>query len=233
MWIRKGNNIERKIKNPASVKPKTRMSISYTVPVSHEPTTDQMLERNEYGNEIKSNKEAEKSYPWPVRQEFQGYIPDFHQDVDQETASDMSLKPFKENNAVVDHDALSNEGFMETPGLRRRFQKMLYSPGSQPLPRSPLLSRRPIFSHHKRLGRRRHHFKGYDQQMGKMGLIQPTSKSSDTGLLVLPSGGPNRLSEDVRIQLEDDQLLKKAAKQAFNNDEGNVDVLEHVLCPML
>ena len=41
---------------------------------------------------------------------------------------------------------------------------------------------------------------------------------------MLPSGGPNRLSEDVRNQLEDDELLRKAAKQAFNNDEGNVNV---------
>lgn len=198
------------------------MSISYTVRVPHELPTDELAERAEYDNEIKSNTEEEKTYPWPLRQEFQGYIPDFHHNPD-ESASDMSLKPFKVDNAAVDHDALSNEGFAETPSLRHHLEKMFYMPRRpSPLPERPLLPPRPFLRHHKRFGRHRHHFKGYGPRMGKAGLIQPTSKSSDLGLLVLPSGGPNRLSEDVRNQLEDDELLRKAAKQAFNNDEGKV-----------
>ena len=215
------------------MKPKSRMSISYTVRVPHELSTDEMPERAEYDNEIKSNKEEENTYPWPLRQEFHTYIPDFHHNPD-ESASDMSLKPFKVDNAAVDHDALSNEGFSETPSLRNHLQKMFYMPRRPtPLPEGPSihpsvperppLPPRPFLSHHKRFGRRRHHFKGYGPRMGKAGLFQPTSKSSDLGLLVLPSGGPNRLSEDVRNQLEDDELLRKAAKQAFNNDEGNVN----------
>lgn len=220
MWNHKGNDIEKKIKSPeASVKAESRMSISYIVPVSPMPSADQMSGRNEYDEQIRSNKDAERTYPWPARQELQGYIPDFHNDVDQETTSDMSLKPFKENNALVDHDALSNEGFTETPGLRRHISKTFNVLRSrQPSAENALLPR------HKRLGRHRHHFKENGLQIGKMGLIQPTSKSSETGLLVLPSGGPNKLSEDIRIQLEDDQLLRKAAKQAFNNDEGNIYV---------
>lgn len=209
------------------------MSISYTVRVPHEPPTDEMPEMAEYDNAIKSNTEEEKTYPWPLRQNVHGYIPDFHHNPD-ESASDMSLKPFKVDNAAVDHDALSNEGFMETPSLRNHLEKMFYMPRRPtPLPESaslpsPLPERsplRPFLPHHRRFGRRRHHFKEYGPRMGKEGLIQPTSKSSDLGLLVLPSGGPNRLSEDVRNQLEDDELLRKAAKQAFNNDEGNINVL--------
>lgn len=217
------------------MKPKSRMSISYTVRVPHEVPTDEMADRDEYESEIKSNTEEEKTYPWPLRQEIHGYIPDFHHNPD-EGASDMSLKPFKVDDAAVDHDALSNEEFTETPSLRNHLEKMFYMPRhptpppenpSLPprLPERPPLPPRPFLPHHKRFGRRRHHFKGYGPRMGKEGFIQPTSKSSDLGLLVLPSGGPNRLSEDVRNQLEDDELLRKAAKQAFNNDEGNVTVL--------
>lgn len=184
-----------------------------------------MVERAQYNNdnEIKSNAEEEKTYPWPVRQDVHGYIPDFHSNPD-ESASDMSLKPFKEDNKEVDHDALSNEEFMETPGLRRHLAKMFYTP-SRPafLPERLPFAQRPLVPHRKRFGRHRHHLRRYGPRMGKTGLIQPTSKSSDLGLLVLPSGGPNKLSEDVRNQLEDDQLLRKAAKQAFNNDEGNVN----------
>lgn len=212
------------------------MSISYTVPVPHEVPTNKMADRDEHENEIKSNAEEEKTYPWPLRQELHGYVPDFHHSPD-EGGSDMSLKPFKDDNAAVDHDALSNEGFMETPSLRSHLEKMFYmprrptelpdSPSLPPrLPERPLLPPRQFLSHHKRFGRRRHHhFKEYDPRMEKGGLVQPTSKSSDLGLLVLPSGGPNRLSEDVRNQLEDDELLRKAAKQAFNNDEGEANVL--------
>ena len=208
------------------------MSISYTVRVPHEVPPDEMAD---YDNEIKSNTE-EKTYPWPLRQELHGYIPDFHHNPD-ESASDMSLKPFSVDNAAVEHDAMTNEGFTETPSLRHHLEKMFYMPprptpfSERPplparLPERPSLPTRPFLPHHRRFGRRRHHFKGYaGQRMGKGGLIQPTSKSSDLGLLVLPSGGPNRLSEDVRNQLEDDELLRKAAKQAFNNDEGNVKVL--------
>ena len=201
------------------------MSISYTVRVPHEVPSYKMADRDVYENEIKSNTEEEKTYPWPLRQEMDGYIPDFHHNPD-EGASDMSLKPFKVDNAVVDHDALSNEGFRGTPSLRHHLEKMFYMPRRPtPLPDRPPLPSRPFLPHHKRFGRRRHHFKGYDPRMGKGGFIPPTSKSSDLGLLVLPSGGPNRLSEDVRNQLEDDELLRKAAKQAFNNDEGNLNVL--------
>ena len=206
-------------------KAKSRMSISYTVQVPHEPPTDQMIERAEYdNNQIKSNSEEEKTYPWPVRQDLHGYVPEFLHNPD-ESASDMSLKPFKENNAAIDHDALSNEGFAETSGLRRHIQKMFYMP-SRPafLPKRLPFVQRPFNVHRRhRFGRRRHHLRRYGQEMGKAGLeIQPTSKSSDLGLLVLPTGGVNKLSEDIRNQLEDDQLLKKAAKQAFNNDEGTL-----------
>ena len=218
-----------------SKKPKSRMSISYTVRVPHEAPTDEIPEMAQYDNEIKSNTEEEKTYPWPLRQDVHGYIPDFHHNPD-ESASDMSLKPFKVDNAAVEHDALSNEGFMETPSVRNHLQKMFYMPRRptplpesasvpSPLPESSPLPLRPFLPHHRRFGRRRHHFKGYGPRMGKVGLLQPTSKSSDLGLLVLPSGGPNRLSEDVRNQLEDDELLRKAAKQAFNNDEGKINVL--------
>ena len=211
------------------------MSISYTVRVPHEVPTDEMADRTKDENEFKSNKEEEKTYPWPLRQEFHGYIPDFHENSD-EGGSDMSLKPFKVDNAAVDHDALSNEGFTETPSVRHHLQKMFYMPRrptelpdslSLPprLPERPAVPPRQFLSHRKRFGRRRHHFKEYDPRMEKGGFVQPTSKSSDLGLLVLPSGGPNRLSEDVRNQLEDDELLRKAAKQAFNNDEGNANVL--------
>lgn len=225
VWLRQGNKIEKKVKGHESTgKPKSRMSISYTVDVPHEPSTDQMVDRAEYENQIKSNTEEEKSYPWPLRQDVHGYIPDFHPNPD-EGASDMSLKPFQEDDKAVDHDAMSNEGFMETPGLRRHLQKMFYMP-SRPasLPESRPLVQHPLVPHGKSFGRRRHHLRRYGPRMGKVGIVQPTSKSSDLGLLVLPSGGPNKLSEDVRNQLEDDQLLRKAAKQAFNNDEGNLIV---------
>lgn len=201
------------------------MSISYTVRVPHEVPNYETADRAEYENEIKSNTEEEKTYPWPLRQELHGHIPDSHHNPD-EGGSDMSLKPFKVDNAAVEHDALSNEGFTETPSLRNHLEKMLYMPRRlTELPDSHPLPPRRFLSHHKRFGRRRHHFKEYNPRMEKGGLVEPTSKSSDLGLLVLPSGGPNRLSEDVRNQLEDDELLRKAAKQAFNNDEGEVNVL--------
>lgn len=229
-----GNKIEKKTKDPESkMKPKSRMSISYTVRVPHEVPPYEMADRAEYENEIKSNKEEEKTYPWPLRQELHGYIPDFHHNPD-EGGSDLSLKPFKTDNAAVEHDALSNEGFMETPSLRHHLEKMFYMPrrptelpDSRSLPPRPPLPPRQFLSHHKRFGRRRHRFKEYDPRLEKGGLVQPTSKSSDLGLLVLPSGGPNRLSEDVRNQLEDDELLRKAAKQAFNNDE-DMDITQEL-----
>jgi len=204
-------------KSTESRKPKTRMSISYTVQVPHEPHSEQMIQKaSEYDKYIKSNEEAEKTYPWPRGHKHYGYAPDYHESPD-DTESDMSLKPFEDNNADVEHDALTNEGYEETPArVRSNLKKMFYMP--QPPVRPP---------HRRRLGKHRHHLKGYRPRLEKALLFRPTSKSSDLGLLVLPSGGPRQLSPDIKNQLEDDQLLRKAAKQAFNNDE-DMDITEEM-----
>ncbi|KAJ7353796.1 hypothetical protein OS493_032381 [Desmophyllum pertusum] len=58
-----GNKIERKVKDPETSKPRSRMTISYTVPFPHDPPNNQLLESGDHDNEIKSNTEEEKTYP--------------------------------------------------------------------------------------------------------------------------------------------------------------------------
>ena len=196
------------------------MSISYTVQIPHEPRSDQLIQKTSaYDKFIKSNEEAEKSYPWPGHHELNGYVPHFHENPD-DSASDMSVKPFDVRNADADRNALSADGYEVSPSMRSNPTKLFYMP--QPPFRLP---------HRRRHGRHRHRHRlaGYHPRPERLSLASPTSRSSDLGVLVLPSGGPRQLTEDIRNQLEDDQLLRKAAKQAFNNDEGNMNYIR-VVC---
>ena len=191
------------------MKPNPRMSISYTLQLPHEPHADQMIEKaTSYQNEIRTNEEAEKTYPWPARQDLHGYIPDFRANPD-DSKSDMSLKSFDDRDAEVEQDAMSSEGYAP-PIMRSNLKKMFYLPQAP----FPLLRRRH---------RHRHYRKGYRPRFEKLSFMKPTSKSGDLGLLVLPTGGTRQLPDDIRTQMEDDRLLKKAAKQGFTSDEGNVN----------
>lgn len=186
-----GKQIE---KETDSTHPNSRTSISYTVQVPNEPHADQMIQKaSDYDNYIRSNEEAEKSYPWPG-----DYKPLGDSNSQEEPKSDTSLKPLATYNPKIESDASVNEDFQgpPDPGMRGSLKKLFY------MRHSPfrVAHRRRLRGHH-----RHHRLRG--------------SKGDETGLLVLPRGGPQQLSEDVRDQLEDDQLLKKVSSAPFGNYE--------------
>lgn len=177
------------------------------VKVPKEPHADQMIQKasdysKDYDDFIQSNQEALRTYPWPGS--YKPSIP--YDNQEEEMASDINTKAFEDNNARIENDALESEGYEVSPSARRNIRKLFYM-SHLPFP----------FPHHRRHGRHRHH-----RRPEKALSVPPTAKSSDVGLFVLPSGGPRLLSPDIKNQLEDDQLLRKTAKEPLNNDEGNI-----------
>ena len=196
------------------------MSISYTLQLPREPHAEQMIQgMSAYQNQIKSNQEAEKTYPWPFRQELHGNSPNFQETQDDRT-SDMSLKPFSEGYTAAENDAMSSEGY-NPQNMRSTLKKIFYLPHL----------RLPYGSRHRQHHHHLHHYKnGFSRGLENVPLAKPTSRSSDLGLLVLPTDGQKKLPEDIRTQIEDDELLRKAAKQALtgasNDDEqGKVNTV--------
>lgn len=183
------------------------MSISYSVKVPSEPRTDQMVERASYYDDyFKANAQVKKAYPWSSE-----HRPLESHDAQEDSANDLSLKPFDDSNVDVEHDALANEEYEDPPKMHSTVKniKTIYRPQlSYQFPR-----------HRRRRKHRHHRFSPYYSAPDKALLVQPTPKS-DVGLFVLPSGGPRELADDIRNQFEDDQLLKKAAKQPFSSQEG-------------
>lgn len=207
-----GEQIE---KGTKSKQAKPRMSISYSVKVPSEPRTDQMVERASYYDDyFKGNAQVKKAYPWSSE-----HRPLESHDDQEDSANDLSLKPFDDSNVEVEHDALANDEYEDPPNMHSTVRniKTIYRPQlSYQFPR-----------HRRRRKHRHHRFRPYYSAPDKAQLVQPTPKS-DVGLFVLPSGGPRELADDIRNQFEDDQLLKKAAKQPLSSqeDRGLVDELK-------
>ena len=197
------------------------MSISYTLQLPREPHAEQMIQRmSAYQNQIKSNQEAEKTYPWPFRQELHGNNPNV-QETQDDRINDMSLKPFSEGYAAAENDAMSSEGY-SPQNMRSTLKKIVYPPQL----RLPYSSRHRQHHHHHV-----HQYQtGFSRGPEKIPFAKPTSRSSDLGLLVLPTDGQKQLPEDIRTQMEDDEMLRNAAKQTFtgasNDDEqGKVNTV--------
>lgn len=179
------------------------MSISYSVKVPSEPRADQMVERASYYDDyFKANVQVKKAYPWSSERR-----PLESLDAQEDSGNDLSLKPFSNSNIHVEHD----EEYEDPLNMHSKVKNI------KTIDR-PRLSNQ--FPRHRRRRKHRHHrFRPYYSEPEKALLVQPTPKS-DVGLFVLPSGGPRELSDDIRNQFEDDQLLKKAAKQPFSSQEG-------------
>ena len=154
----------------------------------------------DYDDFIQSNKEGLRTYPWPGKPSFP------YDNQEEDTAGDIARKLFEVNKAKVEHAALESEGYELPPSARRNIKTLFY------------MRHLPFrFPHHRRYGRHHHH-----RRPEKALLVPPTPKSSDVGLFVLPSGGPRMLSEEIKNQLADDQLLRTTVKQPLNNNEGNI-----------